>query len=99
MKLPLDVSWEIAEIFSDTDEVVELHGNVLSYRPTDNEKAVAVRFTKKELYIYNKQAGTSVFFIITGVTASFDSPNYKQLKKVLSFIKKCIYKMRFILDN
>ena len=51
MKLPLDVSWEIAEIFSDTDEVVELHGNVLSYRPTDNEKAVAVRFTKKELYI------------------------------------------------
>ena len=40
--LPDDRSWELADIYSDTSEVVSLKERTLSYQPAENFKAVAI---------------------------------------------------------
>ena len=44
LDLPEAKNYEICEIYSDTDEKVEVKDNQLSYWPKENQKAVAVRF-------------------------------------------------------
>ena len=44
LDLPEAKSYKICEIYSDTDEKVEVKENQLSYWPKENQKAVAVRF-------------------------------------------------------
>ena len=49
LDLPKGQKYEICEIYSDTDEKIEMKKNQLLYVPKENRKAVAIRFCTEKL--------------------------------------------------